>query len=64
MAEIGNLRNLGVIDEGREFDRIVVASDVGDDAPKLIRNPLARKGATGFSNFLEESKGHFSPLGG
>lgn len=64
MAKIRNLRNLGVIDKGREFDWIVVASVVGDDAPKLIGNLVDRKGATGFSDVLEELKGHSALLRG
>lgn len=42
-SELGNLRNLGVIDKGREFDWIVVAGVVGDNASELNGNLLGRK---------------------
>lgn len=62
-SEFGNLRNLGVIDKGREFDWIVVARVVGDNASKLNGNSLGRKATTGFSDILEVLKGHSALLG-
>ena len=62
-SELGNLRNLGVIDKSREFDWIVVARVVGDNASKLNGNLLGRKGTTGFSNVIEVLKGYSALLG-